>query len=142
MKYRIGREMHRLNIRIARQLEKECPIQNMQDVTGANGRIIRYLAEHEGEEVYQKDLEKAFGITRSTASRVVGLMEQKGLVDRVAVAHDARLKRVMLTDRSRAISKTMCAVGRMIDDQLLRGFNDEEKEQLLVFLERMGKNLD
>ena len=110
--------------------------------TGSNGRIISFLAENENEVICQKDIEKEFGITRSTASRVVSLMERKGLVERKAVHHDARLKRVVLTDHSRMISQALNKVGRMIDQKLLNGFSDEEKEQLLSYLERMGNNLE
>lgn len=80
MQYEIGKELHKLNTRVCRILEKNCPEDDMPYLTGANGRIICYLWEHQNEEIYQKDLEKEFGINRSTASREVGLMEKKGIL--------------------------------------------------------------
>ena len=107
MRHRISRELQRLDIRIAHLLEKECSIGDASDITGTNGQLISFLLEHEDDPVYQKDIEKAFGITRSTASRVLSLMEKKNLIERSCAAHDARLKRVTLTDRSRAFASAM-----------------------------------
>lgn len=134
-------ELHRLDVNIGRTLEKSVGESEPKEVSGANGRIIRFLSEHENDPVYQKDIERAFGITRSTASRVLMLMEQKGLVLRSGVEHDARLKRVTLTDRSRAFGAAMCERGHAMDEKLMTGFSDAEKEQLRTFIRRMLNNL-
>lgn len=134
-------ELHRLDVNIGRTLEKSAGESEPKEVSGANGRIIRFLSEHENDPVYQKDIERAFGITRSTASRVLMLMEQKGLVLRSGVEHDARLKRVTLTDRSRAFGAAMCERGHAMDEKLMTGFSDAEKEQLRTFIRRMLNNL-
>ena len=62
-------------------------------LTGRNFWVLRYLQDHPGEDVFQKDLEAAFKIRRSTVSRMMELMEQKGLLTRESVGGDARLKR-------------------------------------------------
>lgn len=74
----------------------------LDNLTCSNGWIIGYVCEmkERGNDVYQRDLENNFGITRSTTSKVLGLMEKKGLVERVSVSHDARLKKIVPTDRS------------------------------------------
>ena len=141
MRHRISRELQRLDIRIAHMLEKECAIDDARDITGTNGQLISFLLEHEDDPVYQKDIEKAFGITRSTASRVLSLMEKKNLIQRSAVAHDARLKRVTLTDRSRAFASTMLKRCTELEDQLFLGFTAEEEALVLSFLKRMHNNL-
>ena len=141
MRHRISRELQRLDLRIAHMLEKECAIDDASDITGTNGQLISFLLEHEDDPVYQKDIEKAFGITRSTASRVLSLMEKKNLVERSAVAHDARLKRVTLTDRSRAFASVMLKRCEELEEQLFRGFSADEEEMVLSFLQRMHDNL-
>jgi len=139
--YNISRELHRLDMHLGRAMEKNALMAEFKDVTGSNGRIIQYLIEHENEPVYQKDIEKAFGITRSTASRVLMLMEQKRLITRTSVSHDARLKQVSLTDVSRAISHKMVQCVESVDDKLLEGFSSEERSQLRAYLERMMANI-
>ena len=88
------------------------------------------------------ELESEFGITRSTASRVLRLIEQKGLVERQSVPQDARLKKLVLTERSRRLVQEMCQTGMTIDTRLLRGFSPDEVQTLYGFLDRMFRNLE
>ena len=110
-------------------------------MTGTNGCIIGYLAENSGHDVFQKDIEKAFGITRSTASKVINLMEQKGLVERQSVSCDARLKKIVMTDKSKAVSHLMAENMALVEGILTDGFSPEEKEALYDYLKRMKQNL-
>ena len=79
--------------------------------------------------------------TRSTASRVLVLMEEKGLVKRLSVEHDARLKKLVLTEKSDRMGEEMRLVGEKTDAQLLEGFNEQEKELLFSFVDRMVENV-
>ena len=74
----IGREVKKLNNHIARYIINLPTIRELDELTGNNGAILHYLACKENENVTQKDIELAFGITRSTTSTVVSLMEKKG----------------------------------------------------------------
>ena len=111
-------------------------------LTEIEGVLIGYLCHNKKQEIYQKDLESEFGITRSTASRVLRLMEQKGLVERQSVPQDARLKKLVLTERSRRLVQEMCQTGMTIDTRLLRGFSPDEVQTLYGFLDRMFRNLE
>ena len=140
--YPLARCLHRLDMNIGRRLYQELQkTPGTEEVTGTNGRIIRYLAEHEDDPIYQRDLEREFGFTRSTASRVLQLMEQKNLINRKGVAHDARLKRVTLTDYSRCFTDQMRENARILQEQLLTGFSEEEIELLHSFISRMQENI-
>ena len=141
MQRKLGKDIHRLDNHIRRALHQTAIHREVEAVTGNNGRIIRFLSDHEDRDVYQKDLEDEFGITRSTASRVVRLMEQKQLVERQSVTHDARLKKLVLTEKSRALAQDMRKNGMAVDERLLRGFTQAEAEQLYGFLDRMLQNL-
>ena len=67
--------------------------------------FCRYLYEHQDAEIYQKDIEKYFGICRSGVTNIIQALEKKGLVCRASVASDARLKKVMLTEAGREKSR-------------------------------------
>lgn len=90
---------------------------------------------------FQKDIEKHFFITRSTASSVLGRMEQKELVRRLAVERDARLKKVILTDQSRAIYRLMAEDSEKLEKVLMTGFARDKIETLCSYLARMKTNL-
>ena len=81
------------------------------------------------------------GKDKSDVSRAMSLMEQKGLVERQSVSCDARLKKIVLTEKSKAISHLMAEDMNLVDGILTDGFSAEEKEALYNYLERMKKNL-
>lgn len=137
----LGRMLHRIDVTVGRELCQRILQNGMEDVSGTNGRIIRFLADHENEDVYQRDLEREFGITRSTASRVLSLMEQKDLIIRSGVAHDARLKKLTLTEKAQGYSDVMRRNAREMNVRLLKGFTEEETQQLYAYLERLQENL-
>ena len=98
----IGCEIRVLSNLIHRCVENAPNKKKVDRITGANAWIIDYISEQNEKkrDVYQRDLENQFGITRSTASKVVNLMVQKGLIERQNVLEDARLKRLVLTERA------------------------------------------
>ena len=91
--------------------------------------------------VYQHDLESRFGITRSTASKVVSLMAQKGLVEQLSVEGDRRKKQLRLTRKAREVTQMMNEDRRHFEQMLRRGFSTEELEMLFSFLDRLHANL-
>ncbi|QAT48659.1 MarR family transcriptional regulator [Caproiciproducens sp. NJN-50] len=140
-KIRIGMELRSLNNLIRRYFEFSSHKKEIETVTGNNGWIIGFLSENEGREIYQKDLEDRFTITRSTASKVLSLMERKNLIQRQAVTQDARLKKIVLTEKARKIAGLMCKDAERMERTLLRGFTQEETKMLYSYLERMKKNI-
>lgn len=132
--------IYRLNNIINRHISKNVPEECME-LSYTNTRIIRFIADEKERNVYQKDVEKEFGITRSTASRVLMLMEEKGLVTRHSVEHDARLKKLMLTEKSQRMNDLMHEKSLLLDEVLMRGFSDEEVSQLQTFIQRMTDNV-
>ena len=141
MKKTVHNELRSLSHLVYRFIENLPNKKKVESMTGTNGCIIGYLAENTDHDVFQKDIEKAFGITRSTASKVINLMEQKGLVERQSVSYDARLKKIVMTDKSKAISHLMTEDMILVDGILTDGFTEEEKKALCSYLERMKKNL-
>lgn len=141
MKETVHNELRSLSHLIYRFIENLPNKKQIESMTGTNGCIIGYLAENSDHDVFQKDIEKAFGITRSTASKVINLMEQKGLVERQSVSCDARLKKIVMTDKSKAISHLMAEDMTLVESVLTEGFSPEEKKALYDYLKRMKQNL-
>lgn len=140
----VGKELRMLNNAVRRYLNRNSHRANHENLTCSNTWIIAHLAESEaaGRDVFQRDLEEEFGVTRSTASKVLILLEKKGLISREVVSHDARLKKIVLTDRSRKIAAEMNSDGENLEKQLIKGFSDEEIAALLGYFDRLMKNLE
>jgi DNA-binding MarR family transcriptional regulator len=137
----IGLELRSLNNLIMRHVENSANKKQADSITGTNGWIIGFLAENADKEIYQKDLEEQFSITRSTASKVLILMEKKGLIERHSVPHDARLKKLILTERARKVSELMIEDATQMEEKITRGFTSEELEYLLNCIQRMKNNI-
>jgi DNA-binding MarR family transcriptional regulator len=111
-------------------------------VTGTNSWIIAYLAENQDKEIYQKDLEKQFSVTRSTASKVISRMEEKGLILREEVPSDARLKRLVLTPTALEMHYAIIEDLKKLESNLADGFTQEELDTLLSYMNRLKDNVE
>lgn len=141
----IGMRFRMINNAIRRYVDRSSELKSeLDNLTCSNGWIIGHLAHMEklGRDVLQRDFENNFGITRSTASKVLKLLEKKGMIERVPVSHDGRMKRIIMTDKSREISRKMQADYERTEKQLTRGFSEEELKKLRGFLDRIQQNLE
>ena len=130
-------------IRMLSNLIKRCMDDGMPpETTGMQGWIIGFLHRNEDRDMFQRDVEAEFNIRRSTATGILQLMEKNGFLLREPVAYDARLKKLVLTERSRRLVQEMCQTGMTIDTRLLRGFSPDEVQTLYGFLDRMFRNLE
>ena len=137
----IGIYMRSLNNAVRRYLEQSSESLGEDRITCSNAWIIGYIANAE-RDVFQRDLEDEFGITRSTASKVLVLLEKKDIIKRVGVAHDARLKKLTLTAKGAAIAEKMRKNGSQMEAQLTKGFSGEELSALTEYLGRLRSNLE
>lgn len=115
----------------------------LENLSCSGGWILSrvFESEHFGEPLYQRDFETEFGITRSTASKVLSGLEKKGLIRREGVSHDARLKQIRLTEKSDAISRSIFSETIALEEKLERGFSAEELKTFFSYLERVENNL-
>ena len=137
----IGIEIRALDNQIKRLIDSKIQKSAFCRLTGSNGWIIDYIRKKSPKPVYQKDLEAEINITRSTASKVLNLMEEKGFIVRESVPEDARLKKLVLTPEAIDISKGMEADRDAIERQITKGFSEKELEQFYSYIERMRKNV-
>ncbi len=137
----IGVELRSLSNMTMRYMEANSHKSYVDSVTGTNGWIIGAIASHPDRDLFQRDLEEMFGVTRSTASKVVNLMVQKGLIEKTPVDYDARLKKLTLTEKAEELVDFMLEDNMMMEKTLTKGFDDEEIAMLLSYIDRMKKNL-
>lgn len=115
--------------------------QEASDATGGNTHIIMYLKRHENHDIFQGDIERRFSITRSTASRVLSLMEKKGLIERQSVDYDARLRRIVLTEKAQALSEMLRNNALDMENVMTKGIAHEDLERMLDCIATMKANL-
>lgn len=124
-----------------RYMDNHSHKKDIDSITGTNSWIIGYLSTRQGEDVFQRDLEKRFSITRSTASKVINLMVTKGLIERQSVPHDARLKKLILTKKAESLATLMQDDGKKLDEILTQDLTDTEVTIFLNCINKMKENL-
>jgi DNA-binding MarR family transcriptional regulator len=138
---RIGFEIRRLDHMLARNIQACVKSAGLDEVTLMHGWIIRFLYANRDRDIFQKDVEQHFSIGRSTVTNIIQLMEKKGFVARQSVEHDARLKKVVLTEKGIQSHETMEALIESLDMSLVEGITDGELEVFYSVIEKLKENL-
>lgn len=110
------------------------------DITGLQGRVIGFVMDKLGD-VFQKDIEKELDIRRSTATALLQLMEKKGLITREAISDDARLKKIVLTDKALSIRNQVKNVLERVESQLISGLTEYEINTFFSVMRKISANI-
>ena len=138
----LGFELKAANNMIRRKIDAIFAQQEGNELNGMQGPLLRYLYHKSRHgDVYQKDVEREFRIRRSTATVMLQSMEQKGYIVRVASTEDARLKRILLTEKAIEHHNLIEEQIRNFNRELEAGLTEEEKETFLCILDKMMQNL-
>ena len=138
----VGYEIKTLDKMIGRAVMNISLKNGMDQVTVMHGWIIGYLYKNQDRDVYQKDLETEFQITRSTVTSILKLMEKKGYIERVSVEKDARLKKLVLTEKAKKIQRqNFIDMHNTLEKQITRDISPEEMVVFRKVLHKMKRNL-
>lgn len=138
----IGFQLHSLSNLMKRRMEHSEFFSHMDDnITRNNGWILNYLAYHSDRDIYQKDIENDFCIRRSTVSKSIRLMEEKGFIRREAVPNDARLKKLVLTQAGKELQAAIEKEQQEAERLLRQGVTEEELEVFFQVMEKFKKNI-
>ena len=135
-----GKMINRISNRLRRRSLK---VQESIGISGAQGNILDYiLVESVHRNVYQKEIEKEFGLRPSTATEALKLLEEKGLICRIPEEKDGRYKRIVFTQKARDVQTALRREIEESESVLLRGISVSEQRQFLEIAKKMLQNLD
>jgi DNA-binding MarR family transcriptional regulator len=109
-------------------------------ITGMQHGILHFISDS-CEDVFQRDVEKEFNIRRSTATGILQLMEKNGLIRREEVCHDARLKKLIVTDKALPLLEGIICEIENVEKALTKGITTEELDTFFKVLEKISKNI-
>ncbi|MDD3409542.1 MAG: MarR family winged helix-turn-helix transcriptional regulator [Eubacteriales bacterium] len=110
-------------------------------LTHMQGRILGMLDHSGDKDVFQRDLERTFQVRRSTATAILQVMERDGLITRRPVPYDARLKKLVLTDKARRHCAQCHEELEQMEAQLSSGLSEEELERFFSTVDKLMNNL-
>ena len=113
----------------------------VDSLTGTHGWVIRYLYENRDNDIFQRDIEKTFGVRRSTVTSMLQIMEKNGLITRGSVPYDSRLKKITPTEKSLELHRQISSEIDAIEAELSAGLSEEEIASFIATIEKIKKNL-
>lgn len=114
----------------------------IDSLTGTHSWVIHYLYDNRDKDIFQKDIEKTFGIRRSSVTAMLQIMEKNGLITRTPVERDARLKKIMPTERALELHQMISEEVYSIEEQIAKGLTDEEIDSFIAVVEKIKRNLE
>jgi DNA-binding MarR family transcriptional regulator len=109
-------------------------------ITGSQAHIINFIYnESKSRDVFQRDIEKEFDIRSSATTTALQLMEAKGLIKRQSVSIDARLKKVLLTEKGMIIRKKANSIIILSEHALRDKLTDNEFDALLTIIDKLSQ---
>ena len=138
---RIGLTIKRISNLFKREVDRAITDRGIEELTGMQSFVIGYLARNNQRDVFQKDIEKEFSIRRSTATAMLQLLEKNGYITRVVDSDDARLKKIILTEKALERHKIISQEIDKTEERLYRGLSKEEILTFFKVAEKLKENL-
>lgn len=135
----VGRKINILSHKIKRRIGKvglEYGISTMQ------AKILGFICNNSSKiDIFQKTIEEEFDIRRSSVTSVLTLMEKNELIKRVSVSEDARLKKIIITDKGLEVHKLVYKEIEEIEYLIKDSLTEDELESFINTLEKLTKKI-
>lgn len=103
-------------------------------------RILEYILENDS--CTQKDVANAMYISPASAAVTLKRIEKAGLITRIPDKCDSRKNHLSVTQKGVDALKEFRKICDATDEDMFKGFSEEERETLHNLLTRLHKNLD
>ena len=135
-----GKMINKISNRLRRRSQA---VQKKTGLSGAGGNVLDYiLAESAVRPVYQKDIEKEFGLRPPTATELLKSLEKDGMIQRIPDEQDSRRKRIIFGEKAARVEQALREEIEETERCLLRGISEDERKEFLRIAEKMLENLD
>lgn len=135
----IGRIIKIFSNRIGRKIGSEV---SKYGLTSIQSRILAFVSHESAKrDIFQKDMEEEFDIRRSSVTSVLNHMEKNGYIKRVSVSEDARLKKIVLTDKGSDTEKKIHDFIIKFERSLREELTDEEMDIFVKIINRLSEKI-
>ncbi|MDC7289866.1 MarR family winged helix-turn-helix transcriptional regulator [Blautia schinkii] len=142
-KHIVGYEIHTLDNMLGRMISAhQSKLTEKQGLTQMQSWIIDYLYKNRDKDLFQKDIEAQFRIARSTATGILKLMEKKGFLTREPHPTDARLKRLVLTEKGIALQLAIMHSLEEVEHKLKDGLTQEQLDSFFEVVHLIKQNIE
>ena len=103
--------------------------------------ILDYIISSDKDFVFQRDLERVFGLRRATISGILHTMEKNNLIVRSVFEDDSRAKIILLSPKTKLIFDSNKKRLEDLEKVIVNGISDRELFMFLNVLNRMKDNI-
>lgn len=132
-----ARYISKLSNKIRRKIDE---FSTKGEFTGAQGKALHFILA-QNDDIFQKDIEEEYGLRPPTATELLKKMEQNGLICREPAPYDARLKKIIVTDKALEYKEQVIGDLENLESELTRGVCQEDLEIFFSVIEKMLDNI-
>ena len=142
MENKILFKIKELDKQIVRTIIKENSDINIPPLTSTQIQILKYMIEHQTEDVYQKDLENILNLRRATVSGVLQTMEKNNLIKREIYENDIRVKKIILNEQTNQIFMKNKQKLDDIENNIIQNIPKEDLDNFIKTIDKLITNLN
>lgn len=131
-----------LDKKIVRTILKENSDINISPLTSTQIQILKYMIEHQNEDVYQKDLENVLNLRRATVSGVLQTMEKNNLIKREIYENDIRVKKIILNEKTKNIFQKNKQKIDEIEKNITKNISKKDLNDFIKVIDKLITNLN
>ncbi len=109
--------------------------------SGTQGKVIHYLFANKESTIYQKDIERDFGMRASTVTELIHSLEKMEMVRRVPSKKDGRYKEIVLNEKAKTLREDVSADMNELEQYMKKDIGEEELLVWVKVTRKMLKNL-
>mgnify|MGYP002703443464 CR=1 FL=1 len=136
----IGFQIRTLSNLISRKINQMVS-EEEETLTAHQSWVLNYLTLNQDQDIMQRDIEKNFSIRRSTATHMLQLMEKNGYIQRISAPDDARMKKLIITEKGIKAHKRMKDRLHRFEDIFQSNISPENLQLLRRLLRQLEENI-
>lgn len=137
----VGIALRAINNLLMRASIQQLKTAGIDNCTFMHGWILGHLCVNKENNVYQRDIEREFSLTRSAVTSIVKNMEKKGYIKRIEVKHDARLKKLVITSSGEEIHNKIVLNLQEMDKKIINDINIDDYKIFIKVCHQIKDNL-
>lgn len=138
----VGYQLRGLSNLIKRYMYNGVIKEHCDQFSEIQGLLIGYLNKNRHIDIFQKDIEEKFTIRRSTVTGVLQSMEKNGYITRESVEYDARLKKILLTEKGKQVHIHIINELEKFEKIITKDISEEELDTFIQILNKLKKNIE
>ncbi len=108
--------------------------------SGSQGKVLHFILA-QNTDIFQKDIEEEYSLRPSSATELLKKMEQNGLIYREPMPNDARMKRIVVTEKATQYKDIVWKHITDLENELIRDIPSEDMAVFFRVIEKMMDNL-